>query len=152
MSRIAHDTCIEFGASLAGWWVRVRLWWPRLCGAENLIHRFRTDCYQLDAPEWLERCEFGQCPELPGLPHGLTNYHDDGWRCYRCGARPFWPAHECGRRKYRIGEPILGPWPHLCFSCAADPACIYAICNQRGVCIYPIADGSGCSLIVRGKP
>jgi hypothetical protein len=69
VSRIAHDTCVKFGATLDGWHARVRLFWPHLC----------------------------QCR-------------------------------------------------------AADPGCIYAICNQRGVCIYPVADGSRCSLIMRGEP
>lgn len=72
-----------------------RAMFPRLCGAENLIRRYRTECFQLTEPEWMETAECGaSCPRLPGLPHGLTRYVD-GWRCYRCGAQPFWPLHEC---------------------------------------------------------
>jgi hypothetical protein len=42
-------------------------------------------------------------------------------------------------------------YPHLCQCRAADPGCIYAVCNQTGVCLYPEADGSRCSLIMRGE-
>lgn len=98
-----------------------------LCGAELLINRFRTECFQLDEPEW------------------------DYWHW-----TPYWPAYRCDPPQCRYPREYLaipgGIWPHLCHSRAADPGCIYAICSQRGVCIYPSADGSRCSLIVRGEP
>ena len=95
---------------------------PLLCGDELLIRRYRSECFQLDEPEWMELAEFGECPRLRGLPHGLTRY-DDGWRCYRCGARPFWPLHYCwqvhaqlselGKSQMRGGA-LARAWPHLC--------------------------------------
>lgn len=125
--------------------------YPLLCGAELLINRFRTECYQLEEPDWLATGDFGSdCPGLAGMPHGLGIQQTDGV-CFRCGARPFWPVHECDCFRFER-EYGRERWPHICHSRAADHGCIYAICNQRGVCIYPEADGSRCSLIRRGEP
>lgn len=112
ISRIARDTCIEFGATLDNWQARVRLFWPFLCGAELLIGRYRSECFQLAEPEWMESADFGDCPGLAGMPHGLTNYADDGWRCYRCGAQPFWPLHECAPadKRQTTAERLVARW------------------------------------------
>lgn len=99
-----HPEVASVGApeeQVQGLWDAICRRWPHPCylGATYLgcgwswIH----ECWQSDKPEWLESYDFWpECPELPGLPHGLMYYSkDDGWRCYRCGAQPFWPLHGC---------------------------------------------------------
>lgn len=89
-------------------------------------------CFQLEEPEWMEPAAFGGdpgCERLPGLPHGLTRY-EDGWRCYRCGAQPFWPLHEC--------EPWPGPddavWPYPCTGWEVLPTATYDGQATLGLC------------------
>jgi hypothetical protein len=95
---------LSYGAYRYGW----------LCGAENLINRFRTECYQLGEPSW-QGVSLEACPALGGEQSHSESFGDlTELRCSWCGARPFWPAYGCGRRKRRIGEPVAGPTPFLC--------------------------------------
>jgi hypothetical protein len=143
--------------------------YPLLCGdlgsaAGNLIHRFRTECFQLEEPE----LDCGECAAVGVGGHHSQGYHDDGeWLCQWCGARPRWPVESCctWQRNIRANgwleqsasyrglfEYLARTEPYLCAQRTAVWGCIYAICHQRGVCIYPEADGSRCSLIRRGEP
>jgi hypothetical protein len=73
-----------------------------LCGGDDLVRRFRTSCFQLDVcagmPEWpyWQGISLSQCPALnPGESHSETYGGRGQYRCFWCGARPFWPVFEC---------------------------------------------------------
>jgi len=84
---------------------------PYRCGAEDLIRRFRTECFQLDEPE---------LHDADGRP--LVGA---GWDFPGCGARPFWPLHYCWHVRaeltalgqatfFRRGGAVARAWPNLC--------------------------------------
>ena len=91
--------------------------WRHLCGAENLVHRFRTECFQLpDGPTW-SGVSLEACPALGGGESHSDSFGDPAeLRCCWCGAQPFWPLHGCDAREHGVFFLQAGPWrfPHLC--------------------------------------